>query len=1182
MGYRGRGRGGGRGGRGASRGGRGRGRGREREREESGGVHENEKRSGDQDSSFDSSGSKSQQQATYKKERGKQTSQLDPKARSFEFSGAKSAKPSAVLSGGRPGSEGQGQGKAQGQGPPGLKSKKKGKQAGRSRGEPKVDVFLEKQVETVRAILPDYGRGFIAACLKHYKMNLELTVSHVMEGSLPYELATLDSTQDIIMPAEGERELEHTNGGARKKGREQNKAPRETDMRRGNVHRKGNEDESGGRKKDNKRDGKKDGKSDGKREKKFDEKFGGNKGARKAVVEQKEESKASKIVDPAVVEDLAKLEVESTSYIRFQKQLGHFSLSDVSKSVPPNCTVLCVAEKPSLAQSIACFLAGGKGRVHTRRSAQDVHEFSAQFLGKQANFKVTSVIGHVYSLDFKLAKHQSWDIDPSELFDAPTERQEANPKAHICKHLKQEAKYCHFLLLWLDCDREGENICFEVIENTHQHMKKCGIKYPILRAKFSAITESAIKTAMQNLTLPNENEALAVDARQELDLKVGVSFTRFQTRYFQGKYSNLDASVVSYGPCQTPTLGFCVERHIERVQHVPKPFWTLSVEAKKSGEIFSLNPNSGRMFDQKKAQKLKNTLLANGEAQVVSVEEKKGSTQRPTGLNTVNMLKMASTALGMGPHHAMQVAERLYMQGFLSYPRTESTGYPNGFDMRGTLYAQTYNRYWGSYVQSLLDLGYTAPRPGKDMGDHPPITPMSSATENDIGGGDAWRLYDMVTRHFIASVSPDATHLTTKIVLQSGNETLTATGKRSLTPGFTAILSHASVDTSSVPALQKGDTVPFTDITVNQGETTPPAYLSESDLIEKMEKNGIGTDASIPTHINNICVRRYCNTDNSRHMVPTGLGIVLVQGYKLIDKDLVLPTVRSYIEKQIDDIAKGKISKQAVMRKSLQEFVSKFKHFVTEIEKMDALFEASFTNAESSGKIYTRCGKTMRYLKLINSRPPKLYNPLTEEIYVMPLGGAIKQYKSLTCPICNFELSLYSLGHKSFPLCPNCYCNPPEGMSEPEKGVCTTCPMDDTHPIIESLKVCDCPESDGVLMVDPVGGPNWKLISTRSPLIAQFPPGQINKLTVLAEEDENGQRMIMIDFHKNSTLLKDGSLKHKGSLSDPFVENLIEWKMHNERGMVGRRGRGRGRRGRGRGRGRGKKVEDLKMTFYGF
>ena len=125
------------------------------------------------------------------------------------------------------------------------------------------------------------------------------------------------------------------------------------------------------------------------------------------------------------------------------------------------------------------------------------------------------------------------------------------------------------------------------------------------------------------------------------------------------------------GPCQTPTLGFCVERHLERTQHVPKPFWTVAVEGKHSGEIFSMSAGTGRMFDPKKAQRLKNVLSSNGQAVVLSVEEKKGSTQRPTGLNTVNMLKMASTILGMGPHHAMQVAERLYMQGFLSYPRTE-------------------------------------------------------------------------------------------------------------------------------------------------------------------------------------------------------------------------------------------------------------------------------------------------------------------------------------------------------------------------------------------------------------------------------------------------------------------------------------------------------------------------------
>ena len=72
--------------------------------------------------------------------------------------------------------------------------------------------------------------------------------------------------------------------------------------------------------------------------------------------------------------------------------------------------------------------------------------------------------------------------------------------------------------------------------------------------------------------------------------------------------------------------------------------------------------------------------------------------QRPSGLNTVQMLQAASSALGMGPHHSMAIAERLYMQGLISYPRTESTKYPDAFDFDAVLGPQHRHPLWGAYV----------------------------------------------------------------------------------------------------------------------------------------------------------------------------------------------------------------------------------------------------------------------------------------------------------------------------------------------------------------------------------------------------------------------------------------------------------------------------------------------------
>lgn len=242
----------------------------------------------------------------------------------------------------------------------------------------------------------------------------------------------------------------------------------------------------------------------------------------------------------------------------------------------------------------------------------------------------------------------------------------------------------------------------------------------VYRAHFSAINPSDIKKAYNSLGKPDKFQSLSVDARQELDLKVGVAFSRFQTRYFQGRYGDLDSAVLSYGPCQTPTLGFCVQRHLEMETFKPEPYWLLDLGIMNSGTMCRAVWDSGRSFNRNKVDSYIATCRdANppSVARVTSVITKDKNQGRPVPLNTVALLKACSKALGIGPHSALQIAERLYLSGYLSYPRTESTRYPKSFDIAGTLQDQVQDNRWGSYVRDLLRDGVNVAKGGVDMGD---------------------------------------------------------------------------------------------------------------------------------------------------------------------------------------------------------------------------------------------------------------------------------------------------------------------------------------------------------------------------------------------------------------------------------------------------------------------------------
>jgi len=359
--------------------------------------------------------------------------------------------------------------------------------------------------------------------------------------------------------------------------------------------------------------------------------------------------------------------------------------------------------------------------------------------------------------------------------------------------------------------------------------------------------------------------------------------------------------------------------------------------------------------------------------------------------------------------------------------------------------------------------------------------------------------------------------------------------------GFTAVMPWLAVRDEALPQFEVGEVVQLSSVDLYEGKTSPPDYLTEAELISLMEKNGIGTDASIPVHIQNICDRNYAHVAPGRRVVPTPLGISLVRGYQHIDPDLCLPDIRRYIEEQISMIAAGKVEHSRVVDQVLSEFRLKFQYFVANIDRMDALFEAQFSPLAASGKPLSRCGKCSRYMRLISLRPTRLFCNTCEEVLPLPQNGNIKLYKELTCPLDNYELLLFSLGGpdgKCYPLCPFCYNHPPFASTDApvpptsplHNGMpCTRCPHPTCKHSLIQMGVCACPECEsGQLVLDPVSAPKWRLDCNHCNCLVYLPAGA-HRVTTLRERCEDcGSALLEVDFNKRTTPLPEGETLYRG------------------------------------------------------
>ncbi|KAL4461084.1 hypothetical protein ABPG72_006463 [Tetrahymena utriculariae] len=623
-------------------------------------------------------------------------------------------------------------------------------------------------------------------------------------------------------------------------------------------------------------------------------------------------------------------------------------------SFPP-VQVLMVAEKPSIARTIAQALSQ---QVHTsRRNSHEVHYFPSYFFQMPCMIKVTSVVGHLFSTDFT-PEYNGNDVDPIKLFDAPTFKKFSSPSQTIIQHLKNEAQGCNFLVLWLDNDREGENICFEVIQVCDNFLSVFdrNSQY-IFRAKFSSITQVDIIKAYEQLSAkPDLNQSLAVDARQILDLKLGLSFSKFQTRYLQNKYNIQGKKKISYGPCQTPTLAFCVERHDEIENFKPQTYYTVQVKLNENVKLFQLSSffknliyfqvtakwSKEETFDQEEAKKVLSEVQTSNQLMVKSISTVQAIKSRPVGLNTVNMLRIASKKYEIGPHDAIHIAESLYLLGYITYPRTETTKYPNEFDFKQVLHAISNSKFnnMANYAKNLLREPLNKPYKGVDSGDHPPITPTQNAPQSLHP--QQMQIYELVCKNFLGSLSQDAKIENTTYVLSSGQNQFEVKKSVLLNSGYLDIVPWESVCISNpnIENIEEGAAIKYEQAEVLTLLTQPPSYLSESDLIGLMEQNGIGTDASMPQHINNIILRNYVYVNiKERQLIPTQLGIALIHAYKEIDNELVAPELRRNMEEQISQIAKGQMTKEQLVDTQIKIFKQKYENFVSQSSRLDFHFD---------------------------------------------------------------------------------------------------------------------------------------------------------------------------------------------------------------------------------------------------
>lgn len=557
-----------------------------------------------------------------------------------------------------------------------------------------------------------------------------------------------------------------------------------------------------------------------------------------------------------------------------------------------------------------------------------------KYLG--SDFVVRASIGHVRDLP----KSNKKAIDIPAGF---VPHYEVSPdKIKVLSELKSLAKDAKEVFLATDPDREGEAIAWHLSDELKLKNAK--------RIAFHEITETAIKEAASNPREIDMNLKSAQEARRVLDRLVGYDLSGLIWK--KVRYG------LSAGRVQSPALRIIMEREREIRAFIPETFYRLFADVKAGTKNLELTC-SEEPRDKDRVTFIEKEGNANKEWVIRDIKQGEAGRSPKAPFTTSTLQQTASTRLGFSPSRTMQVAQKLYEAGLITYMRTDSTNLSK--DFLGAAYGMI-EKTWGKE--------YLQPRTYKSKSKnaqeaHEAIRPTNAFNKTGGTTPEQQKLYKLIWQRTISSQMSDARVLRTKIIAGTPNKDFpdfSVNGAQMLFRGWLIADPDSEGDEVILPILNKGDKLKLILLRTEEKQTEPPSRYTEAGLVKELEKRDIGRPSTYASIIKTIVDRGYVEKEN-KSLKPTDTGDVVSSFLEEHFAKYIGDTFTAEMEQELDDIADGKRKYVPVM----SEFYTAFHEAVKskdDIPKMTNLGEAdeNIRCPKCDGPMIVKLAKTGKFL----------------------------------------------------------------------------------------------------------------------------------------------------------------------------------------------------------------------------